>query len=434
MSLRSRNLREKQSRSRKLNTNLQPHGIATSRASRNPRNDDEFSWPSNFTFIPLNLPRLFTQVGLALHSWVDQLDLLWVPAHTLPVFGNPKLPMVVTIHGVEFQHLPKAYIWGQNFHLTWSTRWACYRANKIITVSNSTKRDLIDWLHIGLQKIEVIYEGVDLEKFRTSQSVETRRRLVTRRHMINHMPTITRHATAQFDGGAFLQKYKIHKPYILFVGTIQPRKNLVRLIEAFSVLASRTRHFDSAQCRHLEFRRDNNLKLETRNLQLVIAGKPGWDYQEILTAPKAYGVGDRVKFLGYVPDSELPDLYRNASLYIEPSLQEGFGLPVLEAMASGVPVVAANAGALPEVVGDASILVNPLSISSLVEGLASGLGIRASLSSQSLHLPPGTSKLSTTKFRQELISRGYQRAAQFNWKDAACRLVSLFHSLDSSKA
>ena len=127
------------------------------------------SWPKTFQFIEVAWPRLWTQGGLAWRTWTDKLDVLWVPAHTLPVLGNPNLPMIVTIHGIEYEFLPNAYRWGQNFHLTWSTQWAVRRAQKIIAVSQKTKTDLIEKLGVDGQKVEVIHEGVDIKKYQKSR-------------------------------------------------------------------------------------------------------------------------------------------------------------------------------------------------------------------------------------------------------------------------
>jgi glycosyltransferase involved in cell wall biosynthesis len=365
-------------------------------------------WPSNFTLIPLHFPRLFTQVGLALHTWTDNLDLLWVPAHTLPILGHPRLPMVITLHGVEYQHLPTAYKWGQNLHLTWSTRWAVIRAQKIIAVSQKTKADLLKWLSVDPKKITVIHEGVSLERFKPPKTRGTRRRLVQGKNTIDHVLTRKTHDKR------FLKKYRLNSPYILFVGTFQPRKNLPRLIEAFSI-----------------FLKTYNLQPTTYNL--ILAGKPGWDYQDIYSAPDKYGVGDRVQFLGYVPDQDLPALYRHAALYVEPSLQEGFGLPILEAMASGVPVAAANAGALPEVAGNAAILFNPQSSQAIAQALALGLSLvpASKLNQHSdLKIPSGTSNLLPSAFKAELVRRGNQQVKKFSWHQAARKLVTIFERIN----
>lgn len=138
--------------------------------------------------------------------------------------------------------------------------------------------------------------------------------------------------------------------YILSVGTLQPRKNFVRLIEAFSLIAAKY-----------------------PKLMLVVVGRRGWMYEEILASPKRYGVEERVKFLDYVADEELPPLYREAKVFVLPSLYEGFGLPVLEAMSYGCPVVVSRTSSLPEIAGEAGIYVDPEDVESIAGGLVDAL-------------------------------------------------------------
>src|SRR3989344_1856509 len=223
---------------------------------------------------------LWTQVGLAYRTWVDRLDVLWVPAHTLPVLRNPRLKTVVTVHGIEYEWLPAYENRLQSWYLPLSTKYAVASADKIIAVSEFTKKQLMERLGADERKISVVYEGVSQQRSVTS----------VQRSEILH---------------------KLHlRPgrYLLFIGTIQPRKNLERLIEAF-------------------------LKLKIKNLKLVICGKWGWGYK------KLQEIKDKnIIFTGYVSDEERQVLLENALVYVQPSITEGFGLPVLEAMAAAVPV------------------------------------------------------------------------------------------------
>ena len=139
-----------------------------------------------------------------------------------------------------------------------------------------------------------------------------------------------------------LKKLGIRKPYLLFVGVVQPRKNLVRLIEAFSKLVN-----DGGQS-------------EAGSLDLVVAGKLGWMYEDVFNAVSKFDVKEKVKFLGFVEQADLPIVFQEACCYVQPSLTEGFGLPVLEAMASGTPVITSARSSLPEVAGDAAYFVNPM--------------------------------------------------------------------------
>ena len=165
-------------------------------------NDQMFKCP-NVQIREIPLSRLWTQVGLAARTWVDDLDVLWVPAHTLPVLRKPGIRTVVTVHGLEYEWLPEYENWLQRWYLPLSTKYAVMSASRIIAVSEFTKRQLVERLGADERKIAVIHEGVTRQRLETSVQ-----RLVKGK-------------------------------YLLFVGTIQPRKNLVRLIEAFSRLDAR---------------------------------------------------------------------------------------------------------------------------------------------------------------------------------------------------
>jgi glycosyltransferase involved in cell wall biosynthesis len=262
------------------------------------------SFHENFEFKVVRPSRLWTQLGLALETWKNPVDVLFVPAHTLPVFANPKVKTVVTIHDLGVEYLPGYHKFPQRYYLDFASKYASRHADRIIAVSRATKRDLIRRYGINANKISVVYEGVDRTVFRRQSKANTDR---------------------------VLKKYGIMgRKYILFVGTIQPRKNIELLIEAFS-------------------------KLKVADVRLVIAGKPGWDYEGIISAPKRFGVRGKVRFLGRIRDEDLPALYSGASVFAFPSLFEGFGLPILEALACGCPVVASDIGPHREIFEKASL-------------------------------------------------------------------------------
>jgi len=320
----------------------------------------------NCKFQIVNFPFLWTQVGLAYRTWVDRLDVLWIPAHTLPLLRKPRVKTVVTIHGIEYEWLPAYENVLQRWYLPLSTQYAVRSADKIIAVSEFTKRQLIGRLGADEGKIKVVYEGYTAQSTNKSQ-----------------IP--------------IFKKYQI-KPhqYLLFIGTIQPRKNLVRLIEAFADLRLGTQNTPLGFPPNLG---GNNMRGKYSCLKLVIAGKPGWSYDEILAAPKKFGVEESVIFTGYVNDAERSILLQNALVYVQPSITEGFGLPVLEAMAAGVPVVSSTGGALAEVVGKAGKLFSPNNINEITKCLQQ--------------------TLEDGGLRQELVRRGRQRAANFSWDTAA---------------
>ncbi len=329
-----------------------------------------------FGWRKIGWPRLWTQGGLAGRSWCDPLDVLFVPAHTLPALRRPGLPTVVTLHGLEYEYLPEYYQFPQKLYLTWSTRYAVKSSTRIIAVSEFTASELVSRLKADPRKIRVIHEGVDTQVYSKSYSDREK-------HIV-------------------LEKLGIRKPYLLFVGLVQPRKNLVRLIEAFSRLVKKNISKiskDKITPNVLSDARSSVVSDEWKDICLVIAGKLGWMYEEILAAPERFGVKDRVVFTGYVEDKDLPILLKEAGVLVQPSLTEGFGLPVLEAMAAGTPVAAARAGALPEVGGDAAVYFDPTNVWEMADQI-----IRV---------------LAGEKLRQELRKKGLARVKQFTWEKAA---------------
>ncbi|MFH2085168.1 MAG: glycosyltransferase family 1 protein, partial [bacterium] len=260
--------------------------------------------------------------------------------------------------------------WLQRWYLPLSTIYATKAADRLIAVSKFTAKQLEKELHTSSKKIKVIYEGVDLDDRRQ-----------------------------KLDSSETLKKYGLlEKRYILFVGSLQPRKNLVTLVEAFS-------HFASIYVRDT-----------VSDYKLVLAGGVGWMAEEILSAPTRFGVQDKVVFTGRVSEQDLQSLYRGAALYVQPSIMEGFGLPILEAMSAGVPVISSDGGALPEVVGEAGIIVNLKSqmTNSQIEGQCVDRLARAM-----------KRVASDKKLREKLINMGYKKVKEFGWEKAARQTLSI---------
>lgn len=318
-----------------------------------------FKLPHNFRVKSINMRYLWTQLGLAFAVITEPPDALFIPAHTLPLLVRlfkPRLPIIVTVHGLEGKFLPQSGNFLTHFYRNWSIGWAIRFATKLIAVSEDTKRVVLrsyGWVKNISKKIKVIHEGVDIKRF--AQKPNSKSQI-----------------------SKIKAKYKILGDYVLFVGTIQPRKNLKRLIKAFSLA-------------------------KLNDLDLVIAGKLGWLYTDIITAPRRYGVEDKVKFIGRVDDQDLPFLYKGAKLFVLPSVTEGFGLPILEAQASGAPVICSKAGALPEVAGKGALLINPLSVSSIKEGILKVLGNKA--------------------VRDSLIRQGRKNVQIFGWDKTAYNTI-----------
>lgn len=310
---------------------------------------------SNFKMVQIPMKYLWTQVGLAARTWIDKLDLLWVPAHTLPILRKPGMKTVVTIHGIEYEWLPAYENRLQRWYLPLSTQYAVKAADKLIAVSGFTKKQLIERLGAEEKKITVIYEGVNQNS----------------------------HATTDFQLTLATFGLKTKK-YILFIGTIQPRKNLVRLIEAYSQIKT--------------------------DQKLVIAGKWGWMYREVQLAPEKYGVAGKVVFTGYINDTDRYILLQNASVYVQPSITEGFGLPILEAWQEKLPVVSSWGGALEEVVGKAGLLFDPESVANIKEKLEK--------------------VMSNAKLAKDLGDLGGKRLDQFSWKEAAKDTLAILENLE----
>jgi glycosyltransferase involved in cell wall biosynthesis len=236
--------------------------------------------------------------------------------------------------------------------------WGGYsikKARRVITISKSSRNDIIKEYGLSPEKVEVVYPGI--------------KQVSSIKYQVLSM-------------GSLARKYGVSGDYILFVGTIQPRKNLERLIEAFSMLL-----------------KTYDLGPKTKDLQLVIVGRKGWMYDEILNAPKKFDIEDRVKFVHDAIDEDLPLFYQNAVFLVLPSLYEGFGLPILEAMQNGCPVITSNVSSLPEAGGDAALYVDPNNTRDISEKM------------QIL--------LKDEKIRQDLINKGYEQAKKFSWEKSA---------------
>ncbi|MGQ0604568.1 MAG: glycosyltransferase family 4 protein [Anaerolineales bacterium] len=291
-------------------------------------------------------PRLWTHARLSWEMLTHPPDVLFVPAHVLPLVCPA--PAVVTVHDLGYRHFPDAHPLAQRLYLDWSTRFSAQRAAYVIADSQATRRDLARFYAVPENNISVVYPGRD----------ETLRRVD---------PSAVR--------GALRVKYQLPETFLLHVGTLQPRKNLLRLIEAVS-------HQPSV-------------------ITLVLAGRPGWQSQPILAAARTHNV----RVLEYVPDEDLAGLYSGAAAFIFPSLYEGFGFPVLEAMACGTPVICANTSSLPEVAGEAALTVDPLDTEALTGAITRVLG--------------------DAGLRESLIAKGYAQVQKFSWEKAARETLSV---------
>lgn len=290
----------------------------------------------------------FLGFPLALMLASRKADVVFSPTHYLPRWVS--VPRVIAVMDVSYLSYPELFKTSDLHKLVNWTAFSVAHAARVITISEFSKRAIIEAYHVPEDRVVVAYPA--LTEWQAKHTMGTSKKTLS-----------------------------TPKRYILTVGTLQPRKNFARLIEAFS-------------------------QLSDHSLDLVIVGKKGWLYEGILEAPKIYGVEDRVKFMDFVADDELPALYKNAACFVLPSLYEGFGLPVLEAMSYGIPVVVSNISSLPEIAGEAGIYINPEDTNSITKGIAEAL-----------------SESGPAKAKR--IAAGRKRVALFTWDKAADTVIDV---------
>jgi len=317
--------------------------------------------------------KLWTQFALPLNLYFirPRPDVFFSPTHYAPRFSP--IPTVISIMDLSYIHFPEMFKRLDLYQLRNWTAYSVRNAKRVLTISQASKDDIIREYHVAPDKVVVTHPGV--KKF----------------SIFNFQFSMK----SQFSNFEKIRnKYGIRKDYILFVGTLQPRKNITRLIEAFSKIL---RYKDTKILS--EKKSPSILVSQYPSISLVIVGKKGWLYEEILEAPKKFGIEDRVKFLGFVSDEDLPLFYQNALCFVLPSLYEGFGLPVLEAMQYGCPVITSNVSSLPEAGGDAALYVDPKNVSDISNKIKM--------------------LINDDKLRQEMIEKGYKQIKKFSWEKTA---------------
>jgi glycosyltransferase involved in cell wall biosynthesis len=285
--------------------------------------------------------------SLPWHAWRDGIDLLhatFVPPPISPV------PYVFTLHDVSMFEHPEFYPSAIRFRLTRLIERGLRQARVVLCISEHCRRSVLERFDLDPERLLVAHHGVS-PRFQPVADAARR--------------------------ASVLKRLGVEPPYLLHVGKYEPRKNLPRLLDAFARVASG----------------------RGAGVRLVLAGQPVWQDQSVAAAIARHGLAGRVVELGYVADEDLPALYTEALAFVFPSLWEGFGLPILEAMACGAPVVTSSTTCLPEVAGDAALLVDPESVGDLAAAL--------------------TRILDEPSLREELRLRGARRAAGFSWRRSA---------------
>ncbi len=253
----------------------------------------------------------------------------------------------MTIHDLSFYRYPEDFRKIDLFKLINGTNYSIKKATRIIAVSQATKNDILKIYHLPQEKVAVIYNGFEKPKLKWGKTLR-----------------------------------KVPKNYFLYVGTLQPRKNIITLIRAFYEIQKKYDDFE-----------------------LIIAGKKGWMYESLFQEVLNLGLSRKVFFTDYVTDKQLIFLYRHAYAFIMPSLYEGFGIPILEAMSYGCPVISSYTSSLPEVGGDACLYFNPLDVNDLIKKIEQ--------------------LINDKKLRNDLIKKGEKRIKFFSWERCAKETFNL---------
>ena len=306
--------------------------------------------------------RFKTLIGipLAIYFSNQKPDLFFSPTQYIPRFINVK--RVMTIFDLAFLHFPQMFTKKDFMQLKSWTEYSIKNCSHIITISKFSKKDITKTYGVDKDKVAVAYPGFDDKLYRP----------------------ISDHQKIS----SVLERFKISGKYVIFIGTIQPRKNLIRLMEA-------TKRIE--------------------DIKVVVVGKTkgtgreGWMFDTVLGEPKKLGIEDRVIFTGFVPNEDLPYLIAGSEAFTLPSLYEGFGIPVVEAMACGVPVIISNVSSLPEIVGKAGLLVNPTSVDQIEQAIRT--------------------VLTDKKLKNKLIRLGLKQAKNFSWNKMARKVIKVFTHL-----
>ena len=332
-----------------------------------PKNLDVLSWdnPPHLTHRTFISHESHPLGDIWEHFWLphileqNQVKVLHGPATLIPLVRG-RYATVVTIHDLVAFLYPETIPRKYAMYMRWLIRQVVSHSDRIISVSRNTKSDLVRILGANPDKISVVHEAAQpsFKPMKDQAEVEEARR-----------------------------RYGIDGPFIYHVGNIEPRKNLVRLIKAYLILRDRL----------------------GGGVRLAITGQKGWLTKKLMKALGGVELGQDVVYTGYVPHEDLPLLMNAAEVFVFPSLYEGFGLPVLEAMSCGTPVVTSNLSSLPEIVGDAAVLVDPYDEESIASGLQK--------------------VLEDQEFKNSLSVKGLEQAGRFSWSEAALKTLDVYRQV-----
>ncbi len=324
----------------------------------------DFELPKNWKIKNLRAPIFWTQIRLSLEMLFNKPDVLFVPAHTVPLI-HPK-NTIVTIHGLEYEFCPKAYSWFDRLYMRWSIRNSCKWAKRVIAVSENTKKDLVKLYKVLEKKISVIYEGISIPPF---------------------IPPLIRGGGGggvdSSDKEGRRRVDEVFAPFFLFVGRLEERKNVRGIVEAFEILK-------------------NKYNIPHK---LVLAGKFGYGGESIKHKIESSEYKKEIILPGYVSDEEKFELMKGAEAFLFPTFYEGFGLPILEAQSVGTPVVTSNVSSMPEVAGNGAILVDPKSPSAIAKAVYK--------------------LISDESYKNDIIEKGLENVKRFSWGKCAEEIADI---------
>ncbi len=318
----------------------------------------------NFSYV---VPKFSTKVRSMrifleqfLFSWYikkQELDVFHGPSFMLPVFKPKGTKCIITVHDLTFLRYPESFTFETKIYYKLFFKRSIDNADMIIADSEATKDDLMLYFHVPKNKIKVVYLGVDkaFTQIVDKSSVEE-----------------------------VQKKYTLPKKFFLFTGLLSPRKNIEGALRAF-----------------------NSLRADVyKDYHFVIVGGKGWLYESIFRFVQEHNLKERVHFTGYIDAADLPVLYTLAEALVFPSFYEGFGLPILEAMACGCPVITSNVSSMPEVAGDAALLIDPKNTQEIADAMEK--------------------MVSGKKLRKQLVEKGYEQAKKFTWEKTAEETLALY--------
>ncbi|MFA6272450.1 MAG: glycosyltransferase family 1 protein [Patescibacteria group bacterium] len=312
------------------------------------------------------LPFTYSHMLISAVLMKSKLDVFHAPAYACPLTYPGKI--VLTVHDLAIYRHPSWFPSGQSFSTKILVPKSIKKASRIISVSQATKRDIIQLFKISPNKISVVHEGV--------------------------VPQKGPGKTKSFSKAEIQKKYKITDKYLFFVGTIEPRKNLIALIKAYNALMLKD---------YKKF----------KDYDLVIAGLKGWKYEEIFRTIKDQKFNYKIRFLNYVSQEHKVALMKNATCFVFPTLYEGFGLPIAEAMSMGVPVITSKVSSMPEVAGDAAVLVDPNKVTDIQNAIAKVLGSK--------------------RQRDKMSKAGLIQAKKFTWTKVAKETIDVYKEVGRKK-